>query len=398
MRALVWALALWLGAAGSGAAQSVTERIGRDGLSATERHLQVNGSTPSDLFALGGVRFLRGIERALQTRYRHGLSDASVNLPLLRLPLPDNPAPEPFRPGLVSEIFAQAADDMARAREPLAHLRAGDRVAVVIDTADLWFDIDGNGRRGPDESALAFLATIPPQAEAVDSGAGVVTRFDTADVAWLMAYTHLVSGAAELVRAWDPTDAIAEVMVASARFETLSGDAPYASGWFSTPEFARFADVAAIAHRAVGRPADPRALAAARDHFLAMVEQNHRFWRLVRAETDNDREWIPNAAQTSALPIEFPPETGTAWLAVLDELAAVLRGDLLIPHWRLRGKGGIDLSLLVADAPALSLIGLVQGVDVAPYVRRGPVASGRALRAFRRLTGRDMPLFVLALN
>ena len=57
--------------------------------------------TPSERFALGGVRFLGGVERALQLRYAVGLSGGLAEmsgLPVLRLPLPENPSPAPFEP------------------------------------------------------------------------------------------------------------------------------------------------------------------------------------------------------------------------------------------------------------------------------------------------------------
>lgn len=398
-RALAVACALAL-AAGPAAAQTVSERIGRDGLAATEAHLAaLSVPTASDLFALGGVRFLRGVERALQTRYRHGLSDATARLPLLRLPVPDNPAPQPFRPSLVTEIFVAAAADMAAAREPLSRIADGDAVDVAIDMADLWFDTDGDGVRGAGESALAFLATIPARPGPAAPAAEGIVRFDTADVAWLAAYTHLIAGAAELVRAWDPTEAIADVTLSAATFDALSGGWRDGGAVFAREaEFRRFLDLITIVERALGQPADPAALAASRDHFRAMIAQNRRFWRLVALETDNDREWIPNARQTSALPILFPPETGESWLAVLAEIDAILTGDLLIPHWRLGPGAGINLARLVEAAPALDVLGVVQGVDVLPWAERGPVAGFAAIRAFADMTGPNMPLFVLTLN
>jgi hypothetical protein len=380
------------------AAQTVSERIARDGLAATEAHLAAMAEPDaSELFALGGVRFLRGIERALQTRYRHGLSDRTLNLPILRLALPDNPAPQPIRPELVTELFVQAAADMRLARAPLASIGDRDAVALVIDPADLWFDINANGTRQAAESAIAFLSLGPPPGGGADAALGEI-RFDTADTAWLLAYTHLIAGAAGVVQAWDPTDAIAEVMHSAERFEALSGGQRRAGGWLQSPEFARLTDMVTIVVKALEQPGDAAALTGARDHLLEMVRQNQRFWRLVALEQDDDREWIPNATQSTVLPFDFPPETGKAWLAVLDDAAAVLKGELLIPHWRLGPQAGIDLSLLVADAPALGLAGVVQGADLLPYARRGPLADTAALIAFRRLVGREMPLFVITLN
>ena len=71
----------------------ISTQIATDGLRATEAALAALPSpTPTDQFALGGVRFLTAIEVALQTRYRTGLSTALTDLadiPILRLPIPE---------------------------------------------------------------------------------------------------------------------------------------------------------------------------------------------------------------------------------------------------------------------------------------------------------------------
>jgi hypothetical protein len=379
-------------AASSGAAQTLSDQLARGGLAATEADLAaIAVPTASDRFALGGVRFLRGVERALQTRYRHGLSDQTVSFPLLRLPIPDNPAPKPFRPERIAEIFAQAAADMAAARAPLAGIADGDAVAVVIDPGDPWLDIDGDGVRQPEEGLIAFLATVAPAPRGTTLQPRGAVRFDTADAASPLAYTHLIAGFAGWVEAWDPTRAIAEVTKADAAFAALARSGKQA-GFLPDPEWRQLADLVAIVIRAVNQPADPVALAAARDDFIAMIDANRRFWRRVRAETYNDREWIPNAAQTSVLPLDFPAGTGDAWLAILDDIEAVLRGGLLVPHWRLSPLAGINVARLVDGAPALSLAGVIQGVDLLPYAARGPVVDETALRALRDLVGRNMPL------
>ena len=129
-----------------------------------------------------------------------------------------------------------------------------------------------------------------------------------------------------------------------------------------------------------------------------VIEDNQVFWSRVAAETDNDREWIPNKSQTSALPITFPPETGDLWRQVLADADAMLRGEQLIPHWRLRGDAGIDLAALMQNPPEIDIIGLFQGETILPYAQVGRRIDGQSLRQFEDLLGGDALLFAVILN
>ena len=63
---------------------------------------------------------------------------------------------------------------------------------------------------------LALAAFLNPWDMPETPGPVPVVRFDTADAAWLSAYAHLVSALAEAVLAYDPTDATARMMAATA--------------------------------------------------------------------------------------------------------------------------------------------------------------------------------------
>ena len=157
-------------------------------------------------------------------------------------------------------------------------------------------------------------------------------------------------------------------------------------------------DLAAMAVLAIeGQPDAPR-VHALRDHLLACVAENRRFWRLVARETDDQAEWIPSKRQHSATGLPFPPETGPLWLGVLDEAEGVLTGRLLLPYWRVGPGAGLDLAALLEAAPPLDLAGLVQGATLAPFLRAGKVADGQAMTRFAALLGGDSPLYAAMLN
>ncbi len=48
-------------------------------------------------------------------------------------------------------------------------------------------------------------------------------------------------------------------------------------------------------------------------------------------------------ARHSALGIEVPHGTGAAWLAVLADIEAVLKGEKLVPYWRVGGSVGVNV-------------------------------------------------------
>jgi hypothetical protein len=379
---------------------SLSDEIAAQGLRATEARLAALPTpTPDERFALGGVRFLGGIERALQLRYRVGLSDGLTvmsGLPVLRLPIEENPAPEPFDPAMIATLFEGIGTDMAGALDALSVIRDADAVGVEIDTADLWFDIDADGLRTPGEGVMEVAGW------ALSGGFGMevpstTIRFDTADAAWLSAYAHLLAGASETILATDPTEAIARVLDARARFAELGPPGP-SNDFTLENQFGDWADLVAMFVMAIEGPLDPARTRAARDHFLATVQDNRRFWSLVPQETDNDREWIPNKNQESATGLPFPPDIGPMWLAVLSDAEKVLKGQLLIPHWRLGEGAGFDLHAFLEDPPTVDLAGMIQGSTLLPYLRQGPQANGRNLWMFTSYLQGDSALYMVVLN
>lgn len=353
--------------------------------------------TPSDSFALGGVLFLSAVERALQTRWKYGLSNGLASMPdfpVLRLPIPENPAPAPFDPAIIAELFQAMSDDLAVAIATLAPIPDDSDLAVTIDTADIWFDINANARRDEGESFTDIAGFL------MDGGFGpglpdITVRFDTADAAWLLAYAHLLSATSETVLALSPTDAITRILASRAAMQSLSALPPTDPFW---AEAVDYADLIAIVIATLEQRPDPVQAARVQTHLLDAITVNRNFWRNVARETDNDREWIPNKNQTSALPLAFPPDTGARWLAVLADAEALLKGDLLIPHWTLGPGAGINLARLFADPPEIDIVGLIQGETLVPYMELGTRVNGASLRAFEQLVGGDAPLFMLVLN
>lgn len=370
-------------------------------LTETEQHLStLANKSPNDQFALGMVHFLRGIEKSLQTRWQHNMTLEDFELPVLRLPITQNPKPAPFRPELITEIFAELLLDMAASNAALSAIPKDKSVGLNVDLMNLWFDVNMNGRRDAGESALEIGAeTMMARGDADALPPSMVVRFDTADAAWLAAYTHLLSGISELVIAFDPTEAISQVLTATAKMDALRGKPSSGFGFFSSSENEmRWIDMFAMVYGAINEPPDPVHTRAAHAHFLQMIADNKRFWRALEAETDDVNEWIPNASQTAALGFSLPAETASSWQSILSDGEAILNGELLITYWRIAPAGGLNVEKLFMDPPVVDIVTWFQGYGLLPYMERGPVATGESIRQFQSTVSGNSLLFSILLN
>ncbi len=394
MRALALALTL---AASPVMAETLSEEIGRAGLGATEARLAALPSpTNEELFALAGLRFLGGVEAALQLRWQTGIRADWSELPILRLPIPENPTARPFVPADFTALITGLDADMEAAREALARLGDGP-FALDIRLADLWFDIDGNGQRGKGEDIGSVAGLTLGGGRMVSAAAAdPVITFDTADAAWLSAYTNFLSGFASVTLAYDPEPAIQRVMDSSAAIYALWGDTPPPNALDMM--FGRQVDRIAMVLHALSKTPDKALAADAHAHFLAMITENRRFWSLVALEEDNHNEWVPNSRQVSGLGVFVPPETGERWLAVLAEAERALNGEVLIPHWRYGAEAGINLKRAFEDPPAVDLVTWIQGEGLLPYAEKGPRMTTQAWNDFERLVSGDAVLFAVFLN
>lgn len=375
----------------------LSAEIAETGLAATEARLAaLPDPLPPDLFALAGLRFLSGIEAALQLRWQTGVQADWSELPILRLPIPENPAARPFTGADLTTLLTGIESDMQAARDALAALGERD-FALEITVSDLWFDINSNGLREEGEG-LAEVTGLVLGGRGVAGVAVIdpVVRFDTADAAWLSAYTHFLSGFAELALAYDPAPAVDRIAASARAMKDLWGTTPPPNALDMM--FGRQVDRVAMILQSLAQTPDAARTDAAHGHLLSMIAENRRFWALVAVERDNDREWVPNDAQSSALGLLMPQGTGERWLAVLSEAEAALKGELLVPHWRYGAEAGIDLSLLFRNPPAVDLVGMIQGEALLPYARKGPRMTLAAWNEFERLVRGDAILFAVFLN
>lgn len=396
MRRLLAAVLITTAAAPALADDTATSAlIAAEGLGAARAALEAEAPSPDRDMALAAVTFLGGIEGSYQSRWDSGLTEIGLPLPVLGTPLAPNPNPAPLTPDYVNRLAADLGAAMQATRAALPE--AGSDGAVVLKLSDIWFDIDRNGTRTEEESLL-WLAGFPRAL--MDETAPDTVRFDAPDAHWLRAYTHLIEGSTTLIRAFDPEPELARALalraaIAAQHAELVPADPPPSYGFF---DYEMFADTAAVVLNTLRHQPDPALIAETEAHARAMIAANRDFWTAVAAETDNDREWIPNDAQQQALGLEIPPGTGAAWVAVLADAEKVLNGDLLVPFWRFAPGNGVDLRKWL-DAPApIELIDWIQGTAALEYAGSGAVIDGEAWSQFLSISGGNAGLYMVMFN
>lgn len=377
-----------------------TDLISENGLQKTIEKFSDNADkTPSDQFTLGALHFMRGVEKTLQTRWEYSATLEDLDLPVLRLPVEPNPEAKPFKASLITDIFTELRDDMQASRDAMAQIPNDAELELNLNLHALWFDVNMNGKRDLGEGVITYTTSMlmsPSQSWDIGNMPPLDVRFDTADRAWLTAYTHMLSATSEMVIAFDPTDAIASVMTSTAKMIELRGDAPQNFGW--DMQFGGWVDQFAMSYGALNQKPDAIHTRAAHAHLLQMIAQNKLFWAALEAETDNVNEWIPNSKQAAALGFEMHPATGMAWQAVLADAEALLNGELLIDYWRTSPAAGVNVKKLFMDPPVVDIVTWVQGSGLLPYLERGPIITANSLNQFDDLTGGNIFLFSFLLN
>jgi hypothetical protein len=461
LRHLSTALAL-SGLLGSAAlASDFTERFqgelygGRTGAAAdlAAAEIERNPSDDTAQFALGVARFLGGVEGLIQSFHRYGLyngADGSgilglAGLPFLRLPVPENPAPDPVSYEALRAVLRAFGDDLAGAEAVLA--KAGTRpVELPLDLARIRLDLDGDGEASESEHLLTIFKAVAGRVRPGPGPEPFLVDFDASDAAWLQAYTHLLMAMIDFPLAHDWEEAYAasfhglfpdsftpstplssltrdlQAKLAAWQLErpqhpncsTLSSaDCKSAQAQFfkalqeyrkSEPdpirkslEYGSIADLIAFVHLNHWPVTEPDRMASALGHLESMVELSRRNWRRILAETDDAREWIPGPAQTGVLAgMEIDQTRVDGWLAFLDEFEMALKGEKLLPHWRF--AQGFNLRRMFLEPRTFDIVLMAQGSAIVPYLEDGPIADGATWLPIIGIFGGDFFSYFIWIN
>ena len=359
-------------------------------------------TTPDDAdlrFALGTTQFLRAVELLGQAWYRYGLESSvgqQLGIPFLRLPVPPNPQPEAVSYADFRDELIALGEQLALAETTLAGLEDADP-AVVLDLTDIYLDYDADLEAGEGESLLTLVELF--NARFVDTGEPLELRLDRGDAHWLRGYSHLLMALAEIILAHDSQELFSYTAQLFFPRAEVASELLYQQGSLLDMDDGELVDQLTLVHLALRVPLlEPERLETALGHAQAVTEQAGLMWEFILAETDDDREWIPNPSQTPVFPVQVTQEIVDAWLLFVEETRALWQGDKLVPHWRLPEGQGIDLTRVFLEPRDFDLVLWVQGGAAAPYVEMGEVISTETLEQIQRVFGGQFIGFALWFN
>jgi len=94
----------------------------------------------------------------------------------------------------------------------------------------------------------------------------------------------------------------------------------------------------------------------------------------------------------------LPQGAGAAWLSVLADAEALLKGELLAPYWRAGDKAGVNVARMFTDPRPIELIGWVQGWRALPYLEKGPIVTRQNLRRIEQMMSGSSTMFMVLVN
>ncbi|RWL96827.1 hypothetical protein [Mesorhizobium sp.] len=363
---------------------------------------------PSSAYAAGAGEFFTALEILASGLHRHGFeSPQSFMLPLMRLPVPDNPNPEPLTYEEFRVILVAFRDRLEKSAATLGSVPADADIGMVVDLARAGIDLDEDGNIAPDESIAAIMASLSRGSVDASAAAPQLTfRFDRADGYWLQGYAEFLMAQADFWLAHDfrtMFDGSFHMLFPRAKLplqDTLVPPDGGMSGSIFASEW-RLADFISLVHLVNWPVAEPERRQAARRHLLEMIRLSREDWKAILAENDNDREWLPGPQQKGVNPLtglEVGEEQVMAWLATLTMAEDLLEGRLLLPHFRITGKG-INMKRFFDEPKPFDLVLSITGPAIAPYVESGKILTSDDFDQIQReFGGAGFLIFALWFN
>jgi hypothetical protein len=226
---------------------------------------------------------------------------------------------------------------------------------------------------------------------------------DTADALWLQGYSHVLGAMGEFLLAYDRR----EIFEACAHLFFAKVDTPHKfllNGRGKDPLSNPWAvaDLIAALHLMRFPVADAPRMAKVLEHAQAMLRLSRQSWQLIMAETDNDREWIPNPKQKGVIPnVAITQEMVDSWLGFLNEADTLLAGKKLVPFWRLSSgttNTGINLRRVFTEPRTMDMVLWTQGTAATPYLEKGKLTDFGVWNRLGRVFGGELFGFTVWFN
>ena len=345
-------------------------------------------------YALGSILFFEALEGLALGLNRHGFeSPRSMLLPLMRLPIPERAEPEPLTYEGLREILSAFREAMAEAAATLEKVPGHAEIGIEVDLGRLAIDLDGDGKLTGAESIAGIMAAL--QGPRGGMPPALVFRFDRADGYWLQGYANLLMAQADFWLAHDfrnAFDGSFHMLFPRAGLPLQNDLVPApgteGAGGLVASEW-RIADFISFIHLVNWPVIEPERRKRAREHILEMIRLSRENWKSIRAETDNDREWLPGPQQSGAhalTGLEVGEEQVTAWHDTLQMAVDILEGRALVPHFRFADRG-IDMKRFFDEPQTFDLVLAITGPGIVPYLRSGRVLTAEEWNALTRRFG-----------
>lgn len=361
---------------------------------ALQQRLETTPNDSSARFSLAVAQFFQAIEQLGQDQYRYGLLGGRTRaIPFMRLPVPENPEPEQISYEKARAIIQRLLEQLARTRATLEKID-GQGVRVPLRLGLVRVDLNNDGEF-PDEETIWYVSQVLQNprlrpANTVPREFPVV--LDDGDVPWLHGYCHLLSAMCEVILAHDWQDQFER----TAHLFYPNVDTPYdflkqeGPGQFMGFGAQNIFDFVAMLHTINYEVREPDRMRQALSHLEQVIQLSRRSWDLIEAETDDEREWIPNPRQTSVMRgFNVGQDIVNGWHEFLDEFELILQGKKLVPFWRgIKGgispfggirqvhpSVGINVRKIFTQPQRFDLALWLQGTGLQPFLEEGEITS-----------------------
>ena len=339
-------------------------------------------------FALGIVQFLHAVETRMQVFHRYGFkSEGNGMIPITNLPIPPNPKPDPLDYQTARGALQGWVDDLAKVEATLAQVKAAD-VKLRLHFGLIRLDFDGDGHATDQESLWNLYNHFNRNANSSAEVARIfILAVDRGDVDWLRGYCHLLTALTDAVLAYD----FQELFNRSGYllFDGIKAPEPFLAvkGDPNNAMYSQILDLVAAVHLTRLPVAEPERLKSALGHLESMVSLSRSSWQFILAETDDDREWVPNPKQSTVVPEgKVTEEMVQTWTDFLDEFGAILKGERLVPFWRGDDpKRGLNVRRIMTDPRPFDLVLWVQGTALVPFLEEGEVTKPETWSRINRI-------------
>ncbi len=328
-------------------------------------------------FAHALATFFRSGERAAQRLYEYGAGQPirSGSIMMFRglMQAGHNPDPKPVTAADVRGIVSDWLDDLRAADELFDSVPIEGDWKLRLDMARIPIDFNGDGVVAPrEEPARVFSMLFRGGVNIPEAQQSFVLGLDATDLHWLRAYNDVLMAAGEIMLAYDNQ----ELFGRCGHLFFPKPQTPYPFLLQNKPLDRMGVDIdigdilAFVGSLDFPLADDGRQrMATARQHLLNAIEHSRAMWKNARAETDDDREWLPAPHQSPAMRGVALGEPQVAmWLDLLDEAEALLEGKKLLRFWRGDGSQGIDIRKFFDEPRDFDVFYWVQGSAAAPYL------------------------------